>query len=257
MNTALKHIRRQSQVRSWNWLLPIFMLWLVLGSAAGAAASSLVYKNYIIRYDRGWDILCEPYVVKKDDWVLKIFRQKGEISHQDFRDFMGIFQRLNPQIKNIDMIRPGQSIDIPLRKVEHGTFTGQASGVVTIPFVNLTQVSDVIKAHSETYQVRRGDTVSKLIAAKYGAYGSRSYQEGVKLFQAANPQVANLDLIYTGQKVYLPDPEIREQSFYSAMYDAQGNLREAIRQKSAPEPAPAATAQAALPVPAFHHRLRK
>ena len=226
------------------------MLWLALGPAAGATASSLVYKNYIIRYDRGWDILCEPYVVKKDDWVLKIFRQKGEISHQDFRDFMGIFQRLNPQIKNIDMIRPGQSIDIPLRKVEHGTFTGQASGVVTIPFVNLTQVSDVIKAHSETYQVRRGDTVSKLIAAKYGAYGSRSYQEGVKLFQAANPQVTNLDLIYAGQKVYLPDPEIREQSFYSAMYDAQGNLREAIRQKSAPEPAPAATAQAALPVPA-------
>ncbi|MEJ2041269.1 MAG: LysM peptidoglycan-binding domain-containing protein [Desulfosarcinaceae bacterium] len=250
MNAALKHIRRPSQAGSWTWPLLLFMLWLALGPAAGATASSLVYKNYIIRYDRGWDILCEPYVVKKDDWVLKIFRQKGEISHQDFRDFMGIFQRLNPQIKNIDMIRPGQSIDIPLRKVEHGTFTGQASGVVTIPFVNLTQVSDVIKAHSETYQVRRGDTVSKLIAAKYGAYGSRSYQEGVKLFQAANPQVTNLDLIYAGQKVYLPDPEIREQSFYSAMYDAQGNLREAIRQKSAPEPAPAATAQAALPVPA-------
>jgi LysM repeat protein len=250
LNAALRHIRRQPQARSWRWLLLPLMLWLGCGPAANAVASSLVYKNYIIRYDRGWDILCEPYVVQKDDWVLKIFRQKGEISHQDFRDFMGIFQRLNPHIKNIDMIRPGQSIDIPLRKVEHGTFTDQASGVVTIPFVNLTQVSDVIKAHSQTYQIQRGDTVSKLLAAKYGAFGSRSYQEGVKLFQAANPQVTNLDLIYAGQKVYLPDPEIREQSFYNAMYDAQGNLREAIRQNSAAAPPPPVSkAPAALPVP--------
>jgi LysM repeat protein len=210
----------------WSWLLILLMLISV--PAAPAAGSSMVYKNYIVRYDRGWDILCEPYVVKKNDWVLKIFRQKGEIAQKDFRDFLGIFKRLNPHIRDINMIRPGQGIDIPLRKLEHGSLTGQSSGVVTIPFVTLTQVSEVIKTHSKSYEVQRGDTVSKLLARKYGRYGSKSYREGVKLFKAANPQITDLDVIYAGQKVYLPDPSIREQSFYSAMYDAQGNLRESL-----------------------------
>jgi LysM repeat protein len=210
----------------WAWLLALLIL--VMAPEARAAGGSLVYKNYIVRYDRGWDILCEPYVVKKNDWVLKIFRQKGEIAQQDFRDFLGIFGRLNPHIKDINMIRPGQGIDIPLRKLEHGSLTGQASGVVTIPFVTLTQVTEVIKTHSQSYEVQRGDTISKLVARKYGRLGSKSYQEGIKMLQAANPQITNLDVIYAGQKLYLPDPSIREESFYEAMYDAQGNLRETI-----------------------------
>jgi hypothetical protein len=229
-------------LKPWVWLL----LLLLTATAVPAAGSSLVYKNYIVRYDRGWDILCEPYVVQKNDWVIKIFRQKGEIAHQNFRDFLGIFKRLNPHIKDIDMIRPGQGIDIPLRKLEHGSLTGQASGVVTIPFVTLTQVTEVIKTHSQSYAVQRGDTVSKLIARKYGHFGSESYREGVKLFQAANPQVTDLNLIYAGQKVYLPDPSIREQSFYASMYDAQGNLRESIP-SSADTRAPASDRR--LPAP--------
>lgn len=214
-------------VLRWIWLLVLFLL---LYPAPAVWGGSLVYKNYIVRYDRGWDILCEPYEVKKNDWVLKIFRQKGEIAHQDFRDFLGIFQRLNPHIKDINMIRPGQSIDIPLRKLEHGTLPGQASGVVTIPFVTLSQVSEIIKQHSNSYQVQKGDTVSQLLARKYGRYGTKSYREGVKLFQAANPQVTNLDLIYAGQKLHLPDPTIREKSWYAAMYDNEGNLRETMGQ---------------------------
>jgi hypothetical protein len=228
------------------WACLLTLLMLIAATAAPADGSSLVYKNYIVRYDRGWDILCEPYVVKKNDWVLKIFRQKGEIAHKDFRDFLGIFKRLNPHIKDVDMIRPGQGIDIPLRKLEHGSLTGQASGVVTIPFVTLTQVSEVIKTHSKSYEVQRGDTVSKLLASKYGRYGTRSYQEGVKLFQAANPQITNLDLIYEGQRVYLPDPAIREQSFYASMYDAQGNLRESLPSCAARAPSSDRT----LPAPA-------
>ncbi len=229
------------------WKLILLMIF-GLAYATTAAGSSLLYKNYVIRYDRGWDILCEPYVVKKNDWVLKIFRQKGEIAHQNFRDFLGIFQRLNPHIKNIDMVRPGQAIDIPLRKLEHGTLPGQDSGVVTIPFVTLAKVTEVVKQHSQEYRVQKGDTVSRLLARKYGRFGSKSYLEGVKLFQAANPQVKNLDLIYAGQKVYLPDPSIRQQSWYDAMHDEKGNLRQTLDQGTPPTPAPRMT-QKAIPVP--------
>ena len=209
-------------------LLPLALLLPLSGAGRPADASSMIYKNYIVRYDRGWDILCEPYVVQKNDWILKIFRQKGEIAHADFRDFLGIFQRLNPHVTDINLLRPGQAIDIPLRKLEHGTLSGQASGVVTIPFVTLAKVTEAVLQNAMPYTVQRGDTVSQLIAKYYGRFGSRAYQEGVKLFQAANPQIENLDKIYAGQNVYMPDPAIREKEWYAAMYDAEGNLRETI-----------------------------
>ena len=198
---------------------------LCLGLTHRVRASSLLYKSYVIRYDRGWDILCEPYEVKPNDWVLKIFRQKGEIASRDFREFLGIFKRLNPHVKNVDRIRPGQIIDIPLKKIDPGTLPGQASGIVTIPFVTLSRSSELIHQHSKQYRVRKGDTVSKLIARRFGRFGTKSYKEGVKLFKAANPGIKNLNLIYAGQRIYLPDPSIRKQTWYASLYDKKGNIR--------------------------------
>jgi phage tail protein X len=215
-------------LRKYCHRLVLFIFIIVIVLSGNARGSSLIYKNYIVRYDRGWDILCEPYVVRQGDWVLKIFRQKGEIAHKDFREFLDIFQRLNPHIHNIDMIRPGQAIDIPLHKLEHGSLPGQASGMVTIPFVTLTKVDEIITQHSEEYKVRWGDTVSALIARKYGRFGSAAYKEGIKLFKAANPQIADIDRIFAGQNVYLPDPSMREQAWYDNLYDDQGNLRQTL-----------------------------
>ena len=84
------------------------------------AYGAFVHKNYVVRYDRGWDILCDPYVVKTNDWIFKLFRQKGEISHKDYPEFLRIFKRLNPHVHDIDRIRPGQHILIPLKESHPG-----------------------------------------------------------------------------------------------------------------------------------------
>ncbi len=207
-----------------------------LSQPPNAFASGLDYRNYTVRYDRGWDILCESYVVQKSDWLVKIFHQKGEIAYRDFHAFLGIFKRLNPHIKNIDLIRPGQGIDIPLRKLEQGDLPGQSSGVVTIPFVTLQDVSQLIKQHSYPHTVQKGDMVSKLISHQFGRYGSKSYREGLQLFKAANPHVTDLKLIYLGQQLHLPDPSIRLKSWYAGIYDNQGNLREKFGQHPSPAP---------------------
>jgi len=102
---------------------------------------------------------------------------------------------------------------------------GQASGVVTIPFVALTKVDELIVKHSKQYEVQWGDTVSVLLARQYGRFGTPGYNEGVKLFKAANPNITDLNRIFAGQKVYLPDPAVREESWYASIHDEQGNLR--------------------------------
>ena len=209
----------------------IFLFVTSLGASNGICAKTegtLEWKNYVIRMDRGWDILCEPYEVQPDDWVLKIFEKKGEIAHENFREFLGIFERLNPHVKDIDRIRPGQIIDIPLKKLTQGTLQGQSSGIVTIPFVTLNSVDELLNDYSAEYTIQPGDCVSIIVARRFGIYGSNSYSKGLKMFQALNPQVKDINRIITGQKIHVPAPAIQKQAWYNSMFDSQGNLTDKI-----------------------------
>ncbi len=177
--------------------------------AGSPASGAFFYKSYIVRYDRGWNILCEPYIVKKDDWVFKLFRQKGEISHSDFPEFLRIFRRLNPHIQDIDQIRPGQRILIPLKKVDEDIFSNPSSDVVTIPYFSAKDLAEATSKQSTDYRVKSGDCVSVLITERYGKYGTESYRAGENLFKKLNPQIENLNLIYAGQVIRLPNPQIK------------------------------------------------
>lgn len=205
------------------------------------AGAGFLYKTYVVQQDRGTDILCDPYMVQKNDYVLKVFRQKGEISTADFQEFLGIFQRINPHIPDINIILPGQSLFIPLKKLKPDTFPGQETGVITIPFVTLSKVSDLISSYSSEYQIQPGDTISVLIARQFGDYGSEIYKEGIKLFKLNNPDIKNLNRIYAGQKIQLPDPKLVNEDWYESLFDSTGALRADIdpapRGVTAPEPA--------------------
>lgn len=189
-----------------------------------AAHSSLLYKNYVIIKDRGHDILCDPYTVRKNDWVLKVFRQKGEIAHKDFPLFLTIFKRINPQIKDVNTIRPGEQIYIPLRRIKPDSMPGQETGVVTIPFVTLSDAAPKIdtqhlQKEAKSYTIKRGDTVSKLISKHFAKYGTKSYKEGLALFKAMNPNIKNLNLIFAGDSIYLPQPQMQQQQWYKPLVD--------------------------------------
>ncbi|MBU0987992.1 MAG: hypothetical protein KKH68_12155 [Proteobacteria bacterium] len=180
--------------------------------------SAFLYKSYTIRYDRGWDILCDPYIVQKNDWVLKLFKQRGEIAHKDFPEFLRLFKRINTHIRDIDRIRPGQHIMIPLRKLKQGTLPGQSSGIVTIPFVTISNTPRALKTHSAPYEVKKGYCISALISGRFGTFGSETYREGIKLFKLVNPDINDLDRIYAGQMIHIPDPSILNQPWYPSLF---------------------------------------
>jgi LysM repeat protein len=189
----------------------IFFAWIltILLMAGSPASAAFYYKSYIVRYDRGWNILCEPYTVKKNDWVFKLFREKGEISHRDFPEFLRIFERLNPHVQDLDQIRPGQHILIPLKKVGNDIFSEESSGVVTIPYFSAKNLPGTKTKQSTDYRVKNGDCVSVLIAERFGDYGTETYRAGENLFKKLNPQIQNLNLIYAGQVIRMPNPQIK------------------------------------------------
>lgn len=105
------------------------------------------------------------YTVRPGDTLWDLARQHG-VSLQ-------ALIAANPQIANPDLIHPGQSIHLP-----GGAFAGQAQ-----------------PAQGGDHTVQPGDTLWAL-ARQYGA--------SLHALIAANPQIANPDLIHPGQTVHLP-----------------------------------------------------
>jgi len=99
------------------------------------------YKAFTINTWKGTDILCEPYQVQKNDWIYKIFRKKGNLSEKDFPLFLTIFKHLNPHITDLDTIRPGQKISIPLKKIDPHDSPYRSKGRVMVPILQMSELS--------------------------------------------------------------------------------------------------------------------
>ena len=208
----------------------VFFIWYPGSPAAGAVKTSL--KNYSIITHENQSVLCEPYTVKKDDWLYKIFRQKGEISEQDFPLFVSIFKKINPGINNIDTISPGTQILIPLKIVTKQAYTSDDSGMVAVPVVEFSHLPagfDVTPYVSE-HIIQPGDTVSGLLDSAFLQKGGGVTREGRLLFYRLNPDIKNIHMVHPDTRVMVPDPAILSQSWLSS-YLAHGNLS---AQKKAP-----------------------
>lgn len=186
--------------------------------------AAFLEKKFVVCQDQGRDVLCDYYVVKKDDYVTKLFKQRGEIAYRDFPKFLEIFKRLNPAVKDVDLIYPNQRILVPLRLIEPNTLEGQSSGTVTIPLITITNIPRALQQNSMNYVVQQGDTVSALIAKKFGRYSTRPYKEAVKIFKYLNPQIKDLNLIHVGQTINIPVPAVRDESWYPEIFDDEGEL---------------------------------
>jgi len=186
------------------------------------------YKRYSIFKYKNEDVLCEPYIVNKDDWLYKIFRKKGEISEKDFPHFIIIFKEINPQISNIDAIEPGFHILIPLKNVVQGDYDQTLSGNVDIPVVEFSTISEDLnlKPFVQGHKIKKGETLSTLIDKDFLKKGGAISEEGLKAFQLANPNIKNINIIFEGSDIYLPDPSIKSQPWFQSLLSGKPDEKE-------------------------------
>ncbi len=203
-------------------LIFLVFLFLSYGHAAGVKTS---YKQYSVFIYENENILCEPYQVKKDDWLYKIFRQKGEISEADFPRFLNIFKKINPRISNIDTIAPGINILIPLRKIDKQDYVQKTPGIVEVPVIEFSSVPEKFKLQPfiRRHTIQTGDTVSTLLDKKFLEKGGAISQEAKKTFSHLNPGITNIDLIYQGTQLVIPDPSILAQPWFKSFL-RQGSI---------------------------------
>lgn len=197
---------------------------LMIAATEFSATASILYKKYVVANFNGIEIMCEPYVVRKDDSVIKILRQKGDISAQDFPEFLRIFQSVNPRIADIDLIRQNDEILIPLKKLSPDSLPGQSSGVVSIPFVSLTSFGDLLKPHTEEYRIKEGDNISGIINNSFQPENAEEEKRGIELLKRLNPEISRIDQIRAGSSLLIPKKTIKSQPWYKSMYDSKGKI---------------------------------
>jgi len=57
------------------------------------------------------------YIVKKDDWIFDIIRRECRSSDKEILRLLKLIKRLNPELKNTNIIHPGQKLLLPKREV--------------------------------------------------------------------------------------------------------------------------------------------
>jgi len=176
------------------------------------------YKRYSLFKYKNEEILCEPYIVKKDDWLYKIFQKKGEISKRDFPLFLIIFKEINPKISNIDAIRTGTQILIPLKKTNKEDYEQTTPGNIDVPVIEFSTMPDNLNLAPfiKNYKIQKGETVYSLIDKDFLTKGGDISKEGLKALQLANPNIKNINIIYEGADIYLPDPSIKSQPWFKS-----------------------------------------
>ena len=185
---------------STNWLI-LFIIVLLLGTAPAWGAKP--YKIYVINRYGAWDIVCDSYTVQKDDHVWEILRRKGRIAEDDFPRFVSILKDLNPHIKDVNKIYPDQEILVPLKEI--GAKEGHAEAgprYITIPII-----PDVLY---KSRKVRAGECLSKIVTAYLGVRWDRLSRAYFQTFRRLNPRIKNLDLIYPGQAIRIPELSSQE-----------------------------------------------
>jgi hypothetical protein len=190
----------------------------VPASAASEVGIKTSYKQYKVYEYKGEKILCEPYVVQKNDWLYKIFRRKGVISTDNFPLFIDIFSNINPVINNIDVIEPGESILIPLRKIKKDDYIEKEPGIVQVPIIKYANVPEMFKPYVAEHKVKRGDFVSTLLDKQFLNKDGSISKQGIKAFKLSNPGVKNIDLIYEDSSVFLPDPALLSKPWFKSLF---------------------------------------
>jgi hypothetical protein len=117
------------------------------------------------------------YIVQKGDNLSTIIRRKLGKPASESPSVSRLVRKLNPQIRDVNRIYPGQKVTLPRLAAEPG------------------------KTH---YIVVRGDTLSQILHDRLGITQS-DLAKWTGLVKKLNPDLANPNRIYPGQMLILPD----------------------------------------------------
>ncbi len=161
-----------------SWCL-LFTLSLPVASADESTAHLLFKKTASVPQD------ATQYVVKPGDLLSKIVSQQfGALSPAKEKALYKTLRSLNPKLKDKDRIYPGQ--------------------VLVLPASTDVETAEDQPADPSAYKTKKGDTLFGIIHRKFGVKGATAAKT-LKVVKQLNPGITNVNRIYPGQMLKLPE----------------------------------------------------
>ncbi|MBP7341017.1 MAG: LysM peptidoglycan-binding domain-containing protein [Syntrophaceae bacterium] len=134
------------------------------------------------------------YTVEKGDVLSAIIRRLPGITEKDVPVYYEMTRKLNPDIRNLDRLSAGQTLVLPGKS----------------PLAPDAAASDAARpalagvgSGLRDYRVKKGDTLIHILRRELGM--TTAPQKALRRIQSLNPSIRNVNRIYAGQKIVLPD----------------------------------------------------
>ena len=144
------------------------------------------------------------YTVKKGDIISTIIRQIPNVNEEDIQANYKIIEDLNPDISDLNKLYEGQLLVLPGKPLAE---TQQNRMEANTEDSTAAQVSPSTNpAGGNTYAIKKGDTLIKIIHRELKI--KTNTRQMLKVIQSINPNIVNVNRIYAGRTIKLPDQTV-------------------------------------------------
>jgi hypothetical protein len=186
--------RRSHKIPGWRWFqCPCFhFAVLLLASLLLASPLHAVQDGARLVFQKtAYSAKNRVHVVHKGEWIASILR-----------DYFGskpvpyvLIHRLNPKIRNLNRIRPGQRIVIP-------------EPVRSEPPDSIPDLVKEVSSPPVMYQIRQGDSISRIILSEMNVRPAEVLP-AYRLIRNLNPEIQDFNRLSVGQTLCLPQSASR------------------------------------------------
>jgi hypothetical protein len=164
--------------------------------AAGQAELNL-RKSVNTREFRGQEVQGEERQIGRGDSLWRILVEEKGLSGKKFRSYLVVIRGLNPQVKNLDVLRVGDKIFIPLRvdqMLEERPATEAVASARPQPGGDITT----------NYRVKAGEHLYQILREQLKITDDRKLAQYYALVKDLNPERKNWDTLLEGDILRLP-----------------------------------------------------
>jgi hypothetical protein len=163
---------------------------------AGQAELNL-RKSVNTREFRGQEVQGEERQIGRGDSLWRILVEEKGLPEKKFRSYLVVIRGLNPQLKNLDVLRVGDKIFIPLRvdqPLEERPATQAAASARSQPGGDITT----------NYRVKPGEHLYQILREQLKITDDRKLAQYYALVKDLNPERKNWDALSEGDILRLP-----------------------------------------------------
>ncbi len=157
-------------------------------------------KNVVVKKYKMGDVQAEPYTVERGDNLWVILVKNYGVKNRQFYFFCKITKSLNPKLRNVHEIVPGQVLLIPFKYVPH--FEVDKEGFRSVLLDVLSSQSSEMP--TEEYTFSKGEHMAQVLRDMYNVPDDLIFNKYLEMVERLNPDMDDIDFVKPEQKIILP-----------------------------------------------------